>query len=378
MEDKKRIAELEQEVLALRKEAEMQKSFLENVQDVFYCTDFNTGIILDMGPSIKYFSEFNKEELIGTPAQDLYYDPNERAALLTEVSKSGELNDYEIRLKTKTTFRYVSINARLIHVDGKPDHIDGSIRDITRRKEAEIMLRAKNEELIKINTEKDKLFSIIAHDLRGPFNPILGFTEMMAEGQISIDDMQKIAFMVNKSAKSLFQLLENLLEWARMQRGLVQYEPVNVFFAQKIKGIVEPLLGLSKQKEIMIDYVFPVELEFVADFHMLEVIIRNLISNAIKFTPKGGRIIISGKKNDDGWVLISIKDSGIGMNSEILSKLFEIDSSLGRNRKGTDGENSSGLGLNLCHDFIEKHGGKLWAESEEGKGSTFYFTLPGF
>ena len=133
-------------------------------------------------------------------------------------------------------------------------------------------------------------------------------------------------------------------------------------------------MELASNKEIEIDFKIPEDLTVYADEKMFGSIIRNLSSNAVKFTPKGGKVAIAAKPNSDGWVEISVKDSGIGMNQEMVENLFKLD--VDTSRKGTDKESSTGLGLIICKELIEKHGGKLWVESEEGKGSTFYFTVP--
>ena len=248
--------------------------------------------------------------------------------------------------------------------------------DITEHKQAEEVINRKNEELQKINAEKDKFFSIIAHDLRSPFNGFLGLTEIMAEGlpNMTLDEIQQIAMAMRNSAANLFHLLGNLLEWSRMQRGLTTFLPASVSLISKINENMVLTLEEANKKEITINYNVPDELEVFADSEMLGGIIRNLMTNAVKFTPRGGSIFVSAKAVSDDSVQISIQDKGIGMNRNMIDNLFHLD--VNTNRKGTEGESSTGLGLIICKDFIEKNSGKLWIESEEGKGSRFSFTLP--
>jgi signal transduction histidine kinase len=251
------------------------------------------------------------------------------------------------------------------------------IRDITERKESEKTLQLKNEELSKLNAEKDKFFSIIAHDLRSPFNAFLGLTRMMEEelSALTMDEIQKIAENMGKSANMLFHLLENLLEWARMQQGLRSYNPKPFKLLSMVYKSIDLVFDSAEKKKINLGFNIPDDLIVIADEQMLESLMRNLVFNAIKFTPHGGHITIAASVKPDNSVEISIRDTGIGMNQKMIDDLFRLDAHTHRN--GTDGELSTGLGLIICRDFVEKHGGKLWVESEEGKGSTFYFTLPG-
>jgi len=252
----------------------------------------------------------------------------------------------------------------------------GLIVDITERVNAEQEISLKNKELSDLVAEKDKFFSLLAHDLRSPFNSILGFTQMLDEDlpTMEFDQIKHIASVLRNSAFSAYSLLENLLEWSRMKRGMTSYNPETFKLRSKIEESLKSVIELSRKKWIEISVDVPVDLQVLADQNMLGSIIRNLASNAIKFTPKYGTVLVSAQINDDQNIEISVKDSGIGMNQNILNKLFSNDEHT--NRKGTEGEASSGLGLIICKEFVEKHGGRIWAESEVGRGSTFYFTLP--
>jgi signal transduction histidine kinase len=172
---------------------------------------------------------------------------------------------------------------------------------------------------------------------------------------------------------NLFSLLENLLEWSRFNRGLISMNPESFLILPKIIESQQTVLESASKKGILMNYAIPVDLSVVADINMFGSIIRNLIYNAVKFTPTGGKIIIAAKTLADNRVEVSISDTGIGMSKEILDKLFQLDGKI--NRKGTEGEPSTGLGLILCKDFIEMHGGEISVESEEGKGSIFKFTV---
>ncbi|WP_255411040.1 sensor histidine kinase KdpD [Flavobacterium sp. 1] len=226
-----------------------------------------------------------------------------------------------------------------------------------------------------MNLQKDKFYSIIAHDLRGPFSGFLGLTELMAE---DIDDMsnEEIKFAASNmrsSAKNLFNLLENLLEWTRMEQNSVPFEPKEYPLKSAVLDSIITFHSITEQKEITIHTEIPSNLVIFSDKNMFQAVIRNIVLNAIKFTPKKGTIHIHALENPEN-ITITIKDSGIGMHQDLIDDLFKIDTK--NNRVGTENEPSTGLGLILCKEFVEKHKGQIWAESEEGKGSTFHISFP--
>jgi len=254
--------------------------------------------------------------------------------------------------------------------------IGGYIRDVTERREKEQQLINQTKQLRELNATKDKFFSIIAHDLRSPFQPLLGFTRMLVEDlpSLRLDEIQKMALSMRSAANKLFNLLENLLEWSRTQRGIITFDPETFLLMPRLTKSMVLAFEAITSKEIDLSYDVSEELTVFADCNMFESIIRNLVSNAIKFNAPKGKIAITAKLMDINWVEISVKDTGIGISQEMVSKLFQQD--VNTSRKGNDEEPSAGLGLIICKDFIEKHSGKLWVESVEGEGSTFYFTLP--
>lgn len=243
------------------------------------------------------------------------------------------------------------------------------------RRKSEDEINTKNEQLQALNAEKDKFFSIIAHDLRGPLSAFVGATQILTEEIQSMDtaEIREIAMSMKTSASNIYNLLENLLEWSRLKRGGV------VFLSEKLKlhdivlGCVHVLSEPAKKKNIEISQSLDENIEVLADRHMLETVLRNLISNAVKFTRTKGKVQISAGYIKDDRIEVKISDSGIGMDEELLSKLFRINEKTSRN--GTDGELSTGLGLLLCREFIEQCGGQIWAESITGEGSIFHFTL---
>ncbi len=252
-----------------------------------------------------------------------------------------------------------------------------SNRDITDRKQYEEQLKLKNEQLNRANADKDKFFSILAHDLRSPFQPLLGLSRMLADDLPTLkqEQIHKMAVTMRNAADKLYKLLENLLEWSRMQRGLIEFNPEMFFILSKISWNLALAKFAITSKEIDIQVDVPETLAVYADSNMIDSVIRNLLSNAIKFTPKNGKINIKASQKDGQAVEVSIQDNGIGMKKEMAKNLFMTDPN--SNRNGMEGEPSSGLGLILCRDFIDRNGGKIWIESVEGRGSIIHFTLPG-
>ena len=253
--------------------------------------------------------------------------------------------------------------------------IGGQLAISIERKKNEEELKTKNELLQVINAEKDKFFSILAHDLRGPLGSFMTAAGILSEELDSMTHVQvkEISESLKTSASNLYRLLENLLEWSRIKRGTIKFNPERMILLPKIKESVGLLSEMSKNKNISITYSVPEYAEITADVHMLTTIIRNLVSNAIKFTHKGGQIFISAIQVKGNKFEITVRDTGIGMKPEVKDKLFILNENV--SRQGTDGESSSGLGLILCKEFIDKHRGSIRVESEAEKGSSFSFIL---
>lgn len=287
-----------------------------------------------------------------------------------------ESDTIELEISVENELRYYLISNSLIK-DHKDQHVGFLliIHDITIRFQMQKAIRLNEKKLRELNAEKDKLFSVIAHDLRGPLGTFAGLTELIMQqpDDISPDEMQQLASDMNKSARSLLDLLENLLFWSRMQRDDVQINLSSLQPDLFVNDTLNLFQDAVRNKNLrMANVLKPVKV--IADEQMLMSVLRNLISNAIKFTPNGGTIHIKTDKYDAEYALIRVKDSGIGMDQQLIDKLFSIEAKVGR--PGTEGEPSSGLGLILSHEFIEKMNGKLLIESEPDKGSTFTVLLP--
>lgn len=319
------------------------------------------------------------EELIGKTPYEIFSkdEADKRLALIHKVfatAQKGEIEVKVVNVKSEINY-YLTLADPIIDQKGKVLWVTCISKDITLRRQAEEELRQKNEQLKATNAEKDKFFSIVAHDLRGPMNGFLGLTSIMAEDieSLSVEELKEIANTMRTSAVNIYRLIENLLEWSRLQRGVVNFEPQTMFLKSSLNKSLELIKDAAEKKDITLQINIPEHMVVNVDLHMLETVIRNLLSNAIKFSFRGGHIRIDAKKTDNRMISIEITDNGIGIPADIQSKLFSISEST--SRKGTENEPSTGLGLILCNEFVEKQGGKIEVESIEGNGSTFKFTV---
>jgi PAS domain S-box-containing protein len=254
-----------------------------------------------------------------------------------------------------------------------------AFQNIEKQKRAEELLNFNKElqQLIQLNSDKDLFISILAHDLRSPFQGLFGLSELLSETihQSDIVETEKIVSQLKEALQDTYRLLEDILMWARTQSGIIPFKPQNLNFPDICKEVLDNCKPTADAKHISINYFSENNLEVLADVDMLKAILRNLIYNAIKFTNINGQIEISAEKNQTN-VTITVSDNGIGIEPENLIKLFDISQIQTTN--GTEKEKGTGLGLVLCKQFVEKHSGKIWVVSNYGKGTEFKFTMPLF
>lgn len=244
----------------------------------------------------------------------------------------------------------------------------GSCYDITEIKETE-------QRLTELNATKDKIFSIIAHDLRTPLNNVLNFVELLNMNLPHLDatKKQEMSEQLFRATKSAFGLLDNLLEWSQSQLHRVTFAPQWLKFSSICDEVWNPISITAENKEITLFRHFDDSAQIFADANMLKTILRNLLSNAVKFTRQGGIINLHAEHSDTG-VTISVSDNGVGMSPEVVKNLFNVSTT--RSTRGTANEKGTGLGLVICYEFIEKHGGRIHVESTQGQGSDFIIVLP--
>jgi len=341
--------------------------------------DLNLNILMINPSALAIFGYESVEEALGLSAFKFVAeeDYEEVLKIKDHLLKAGSLRSIMLKLFRNDGKAFNSeVSCSLINdTTNTPKSILLVIRDVTERMRVEEEIKQKNQALTEINREKDKIFSIIAHDLRSPFQGFLSVTEVIVEDFDSFSNEERLRLLkrMHSSATNVYKLLSNLLTWGQVQRGTIKFAPTVIDLCALIKQIVEILSRTAETKNIEIKASGCGNIKVYADEAMLNSIISNLLSNAIKFTNDLGHIEIAVESDGEG-VKVSVKDSGIGIPSVMLSKLFKLGEKIGR--KGTRDEESTGLGLILCHEFVNRHGGKIWAESEENQGTTFTFTLP--
>lgn len=371
----------EKKIEDLLKEHHFFNVLMNNMPDTIYFKDTRSRFTLINESQRRLLGAAKIEDAIGKTDFDFFTPEHAAAAFEDEqqIIKTGKPLIYKIeKVRRGENGKFIWVSATKVPVFDSKNRIKGIVgisRDITQFKEAEDQLRILTEELKLLNETKDKLFSIIAHDLRNPFISLLGISHLIVEEYNELSEDEKLEYIaeIEKSAKSAYDLLENLLYWSRSQTNNITCSPQEIDIREIIEKNIRLLSTLAASKKINIINNVKNETLAYADLSMIDIVIRNLISNAIKFTPELGEIKIESHHNDD-YVSISVIDSGIGMSSEKIEKLMkynQINSSLGTNK-----EKGTGLGLILCKDFIEKNNGKLFIESEIGKGTKITFTLP--
>jgi PAS domain S-box-containing protein len=269
----------------------------------------------------------------------------------------------------------VEVLLTAINTDEKNKILYTVWRDITERKKAESQVVKYAEELKSLNSIKDKFFSIISHDLRGPFQGFLGATNLLATeiDTLSKEEIMEIGEALNVSLHKQLDLLNTLLDWSRLQTGDFIIKSEQLFLGNKISEIIQPFKLLASQKKIKLINSVDRDIIILADLNMLSLVIRNLLSNAIKFTKENGTVRISASTKEN-FVVITVEDNGVGIAQDDIKKLFRMDHYY--STEGTIKESGTGLGLLLCKEIVDKHNGKIWVESELNKGSKFIFTIP--
>ncbi|MCF8363560.1 MAG: PAS domain-containing sensor histidine kinase [Prolixibacteraceae bacterium] len=368
----------------LQKSEEKFRVITENSSDIIWHLDSNF-ILTYISPADERVRGFKREEVIGKSlftilkpeGIKMLKEANEKRMIdLSRGIKSAPVI-YELEELCKDgSWVWVEATATAFYDrDGQISGYHGVSRDISERKKAELQLKEQDRQLRELNSTKDKLLSIIAHDLRSPFNSILGLSELLIENikDFEVAESEKYLSVINSSAKNTLVLLNNLLDWAKSQTGKNIYKPEKSNISAIISEIIEVSKSNANIKNISLNYNQADDIEVYADVNMLKTIFRNLISNAVKYTHLNGEISILAVQNRNNTE-ISVSDNGVGINEKIRNELFEFDTNI--TTAGTADEKGSGLGLILCKEFVEKHGGKIWVKSELGKGSTFVFSLP--
>ena len=374
------IAERKRTEKALRESEERFKKLFMEAPMGIALIDSYTGQIIDLNPMFAKIADRTVEEMKHidwmeiTHPDDVQEDLDNMALL-----NAGKINGFHIEkryIHKDGSPVWISMTIAPIYVEDKSNsrHLC-MIEDITERKQGQEQIKLKNETLQKINAEKDKFFSIIAHDLKSPFHSIIGFSDLLVKRvhERNYDGIEKFADVIQQSSNSAMDLLMNLMEWSRSQTGRMEFNPEYCELIELIKDTELLLSGALEQKSISLTKILPAYALVFADKKMISTVLRNLISNAIKFTYSGGKIGIAIEEKQDE-IVVSVSDTGVGISKENCERLFKIDETY--STLGTNKEKGTGLGLILCKEFVEKHSGKIWVESQKGFGTVFYFTLP--
>ncbi|MDO8896949.1 MAG: PocR ligand-binding domain-containing protein, partial [Bacteroidales bacterium] len=370
-------------IKSLEESEEKYRMIADNTSDGIFVLS-NENVITYVSPAYMKLMGLQEDAHFGASSSLIYelIHQDDRDALFKmifdAISKNVPELKYEFRVKhSDGHYFWREDNARFIYDEkGKYGGSYVVCRDITERKNTEERLTFNEAQLRELNATKDKLFSIIAHDLRSPFSSIINLSDMLLnsiQAKESFEEQELYAENLRYSSKRAYDLLINLLEWSRSQAGKIQFSPYILGLKTEVAESMELYMDVAQQKSIIFEQSVPSRTLVHADKPMLQTILRNLISNAIKFTMPGGSVNITAESTRNE-VIVSVKDTGIGIPKEMIDELFVLGKETGRS--GTGDEPSSGLGLLLCKDFVEKHGGRIWVESEEGKGSTFKFSIP--
>jgi len=369
---------------ALQQSEEKYRLITENVSDVLWILNVNIMKFTYISPSVFRLRGYTVEEAMN---QEIHQSltPN-------SVEKIKQLIKERLELfaTQKLENIYIDIleqpckNGDIIWIEASTKYnlnkngeieVLGISRNITNRIKLQNEILVQNQKLLELNATKDKFFSIISHDLKNPFSPILGFTELLKNNFEKYDKVKILKFInaISDSSKTVYKLLENLLDWAKTQTGKIEFYPENIILETIFIEIIEIVKNIASQKNITINYQISDSLIVYADINMLNSILRNLITNAIKFTHKNGVINLKAIKLNEK-IQITVSDNGIGMTEETKNKLFKINEKI--STLGTEKETGTGLGLLLCKEFVAIHNCEIWVETELDKGSDFIFTLP--
>jgi len=374
---------------ALKQSEYEYRAIFENAHDAIVVFRPGDETIVAANASAGELYGLDVQDLIGRSLEEFTIDIKRGKKKINQTLAGGEMKNLETKQRRiDGSIIDIEHNASVIKYHGE-DVILSMNRDISERKrnEEEIQkhiralqinekkLRESEQNLKESNRQKDMFFSIIAHDLRSPFTSLLGFTQFMVQeaDTLTKEEFREFSASIDKTARNVYNLLENLLQWARMKTGRMEYSPAAINLYEMVTDLLDLYQPNAFKKKITLLHNSNVKKKVVADINMLNTVFRNLVSNAIKFTREGGVIEITTKQKNK-FVEVTIKDNGVGIPKGNINKLFMIDEHV--STVGTDKERGTGLGLVLCKEFVEKNGGTIRVESQKGKGSSFIFTVP--
>lgn len=360
--------------------AEFYSQIIDSLQDYSIFTLDKEFIINSWSSGSTKIFGYEAGEVIGEPFNLIFTEEDLKNGVpkkeIETALKEGRATDNRWHItKDKSLFYAYGLVFPLIGLDGEMLGYVKILRDLTDRKQSEDAIKKYVRDLEELNTHKESVLAILSHDLRSPLSSIIGTAKYLKENfhKMNPDVVQKMLDLLYKSSTDELEMLDYLVEWARIKYASDTFSPTQIKLTEYIDKVFEILNESASINTINLHHEIEENTSVFADSKMLISIIQNIVSNAIKHTEKGGKIIISAKSKDDK-IIIQIKDTGIGMSKEIMAKLFTPQMNrLSETRKKDKG---AGIGLLLVKGFLEKNGGEIWVESIEGEGSSFYFTLP--
>ncbi|MBI5464802.1 MAG: PAS domain S-box protein [Ignavibacteriales bacterium] len=367
----------------LKSEKKYHDLFDFSVQPMFRSTP--DGLILDGNRALLRLLGFESlEELKKIDLSNLYDNPDDRVKLRRILEKTGMVANIELHLRRTTgePLTVVEYSRAIRDDDGNVIAYEGVLEDITTRKMLEeqvqqhvTKLEFSRQQLTELNTHKNRLFSILSHDLRSPFSSILGFCDILLnEADLSEQDRHQFLKYIQESAQDQLNLVNRLLDWSRLDTGRVKMEIKELDLAVLAQRCVNGLLGLAKSVHVHVESRLPERVMVQGDEQLLQQVFNNLIGNALKFTPHGGSIVVALRDCPDNHWEVEVKDTGVGIPDHDLQKLFKVGERY--SKRGLHGEKGTGLGLPMVYEIVHKHHGHIDVESEVGKGTTFVMTLP--
>ena len=353
------------------------QTVLNNMGDSVFVKDAESKMVLVNDAFCKMMG-LPREEMLGkTLAEEV--TPEERESFLRidwQVLADGieNINEEEMTVRGGETHILSTRKSRFIDENGDKFLIC-VVRDITDQKKAEENLHESETQLKEVLATKDRLLSIIAHDLRSPFNNITLLSDLLGDSvkRNDVGQSEEYLELINKTTQNTLTLLDNLLNWSKSQTGQLDFKSEKVDVNKVVSQTLELSKAIARTKNIELNYVESDTIQVCSDHKIIKTIIRNLVSNSIKFTKPGGSINVLTTQNET-HLEVTVSDNGVGMSPDICDKLFCVNTNMAR--VGTASEKGSGFGLVLCKEFVEKLGGEIWAESTLDKGSDFKFTIP--
>jgi PAS domain S-box-containing protein len=379
------ISERKRWELTIQQNEQRYRSLFENSVMPMYQSNVDGKLLNANVAMLNMLGYESFDELHGLNLEtDVYVNPADRITLFEHLQfgTNQETMEIELRRKDGSIITVIPHSRILNDVHGIITGFEGALEDITERKllENKLLMNIQKleitqEELTKLVSQKDKILAIVSHDLRSPFSSILGFCDLLKSEFTTLSDTEKMEYIgfINEAAEQQLAMVNSMLDWSRLETGRMNLKFTSLNLPVIVSSIVSTMLGLAIKKNVTIQHTIPEGTVLHGDEQLIRQLLLNLIGNALKFTPAGGTVTIERLSDAAGQMVIAVSDTGVGIPTCDLGKLFKIEEKY--TRQGLQGENGTGLGLPMCYEIMKKHNGSIEAISEEGKGTTFLLTF---